>query len=153
MFVMIEKITSDDGWTPPYPEQATVGSAGYDLVSASRDAIVIPPGHRAIIPTGIKIGLGLGVEAQIRSRSGLAAKKGVIVLNSPGTIDPDYRGEIGVILMNFGNEMFPVNRGDRIAQMIISRYERVRFADGILNDTARGSGGFGSTGTKGFDVT
>lgn len=152
MFVKIERIQRDDGSLAPLPEQATIGSAGYDLTSNSRDAIVIPPGHRAVVPTGIKLGLGMGVEAQIRSRSGLAMKKGIMVLNSPGTIDSDYRGEISVILMNFGNELFVINQGDRIAQMVISRYERVRFVEGILDETDRGGGGFGSTGTRSFDV-
>lgn len=152
MFVKIERIEQADGWTPPDPHQATPGSAGYDLVSASRDVIVVLPGHSSMVPTGIKIGLGMGYEAQIRSRSGLAAKKRVMVLNSPGTIDSDYRGEINVIIMNFGTEPFVINRGDRIAQMVVARYERVKFVDGILDDTDRGNGGFGSTGTRAFDV-
>lgn len=152
MFVKIERIRRDDGSLAPTPEQATVGSAGYDLVSASRNVIVIPAGNRAMVPTGIKLALPVGFEAQIRSRSGLAIKQGVMVLNSPGTIDSDYRGEINVILMNFGTNLFVVNYGDRIAQMVIARYERVRFVEGILDDTDRGSSGFGSTGTRAFDV-
>lgn len=152
MFVKIEKIEQPDGWTPPDPKQATVGSAGYDLVSASRDVIICVSGQTVMVPTGIKIGLGMGYEAQIRSRSGLAAAKRVMVLNSPGTIDSDYRGEINVIIMNFGTEPFVINRGDRIAQMVVARYERVKFVDGILDDTDRGNGGFGSTGTRAFDV-
>jgi dUTP pyrophosphatase len=151
MFAKIEKIERD-GWLPPNPERATAGSAGYDLVSASRDVIVLLPGQRVMVPTGVKLGLPVGLEAQIRSRSGLAAKKGVMVLNSPGTIDSDYRGEISVILMNFGTEPFPINQGDRIAQMVIARYERVQFVDGLLDETDRGAGGFGSTGTRAFDV-
>lgn len=161
MFAKIETIEQADGWLPSTPERATSGSAGYDLASASRDVIVLAPGQRALVPTGIKLALPVGYEAQIRSRSGLALKKGVIVLNAPGTIDPDYRGEIGVILMNMGSEPFPINRGDRIAQMVIARYERPEFVEGAIGDftqlrpgtNIRGAGGFGSTGTKQFDVT
>ncbi len=152
MIVKIEKIEQGD-WLPATPQKATVGSAGYDLSSASRDAIVVLPGRRAIIPTGIKVALPAGVEAQIRSRSGLAAKKGVMVLNSPGTIDSDYRGEINVILMNFGTELFVVSQGDRIAQMVFNRYESPIISEGIVDETERGTGGFGSTGTHAFDVT
>ena len=151
MFVKIELIERN-GTVPALPKQATSGSAGFDLCYAGRDDIVIPPGTRAVLPTGVKLALPMGFEAQIRSRSGLAAKEGVMVLNSPGTVDSDYRGEIGVILMNFSPALFVVRHGDRIAQMVISRYERVKFIESALDETDRGDGGFGSTGTKAFDV-
>ena len=153
MFVKIEKIEQPDGWLPSEPDRGSYGAAGYDLSSSSRDVIVCLPGQRVLVPTGLKISLPAGCEAQIRSRSGLALKKGVMVLNSPGTVDSDYRGEIGVILMNFGSEPFVINRGDRIAQMVIARHERVKFIDSILDDTLRADAGFGSTGTKSFDGT
>lgn len=153
MFIKIEKVEQDDGWVPETPKRGSAMSAGYDLASASRDAIVCVPGDRVVVPTGIKIALPAGYEGQVRSRSGLAAKHGIMVLNSPGTIDADYRGEIKVILQNFGTAPFPINRGDRIAQLVIARHERVEFIENVLDETDRGSGGFGSTGTKGFDVT
>ena len=125
------------------------GAAGLDLVAASTaDAdIVLQPGGRALVPTGFAIELPRGYEAQVRPRSGLALNAGVTVLNSPGTIDSDYRGEIGVILINLGSDPFVIKRGTRIAQLIVSPVERVMLAerDG-LEDSARGAGGFGSTG-------
>lgn len=152
MFVKIEYVERE-GVENVVPKRATAGSAGYDLSYCGRDDIVVQPGKSEFIPTGIKIGLPVGYEAQIRSRSGLAARFGVMVLNSPGTIDSDYRGEIKVILQNFGSSLFVVRNGDRIAQMVIARYERPEFVEGILDNTDRSDGGFGSTGTKSFDVT
>ena len=130
------------------PEPATDRSAGVDLVAAVTDPVVLEPGRRALIPTGIAIQLPGGFEAQVRPRSGLAVKHGVTILNSPGTIDADYRGEIGVILINHGEEPFTVTRGMRIAQMVVQPVigAQWREVDG-LDETDRGDGGFGSTGT------
>lgn len=132
------------------PAYATEQSAGMDLMAAIDTPMTIAPGDKALVPTGIAIALPAGFEAQIRPRSGLAAKNGVTVLNTPGTIDADYRGEIKVILINHGKEAFQIERGMRIAQMVIARYEHVAFnLVENLDETTRGSGGFGSTGTKG----
>ncbi|MCB1556290.1 MAG: dUTP diphosphatase [Alphaproteobacteria bacterium] len=129
------------------PTYATAQSAGMDLTAALEEAIELAPGERALIPTGLSIALPAGYEAQVRPRSGLALKHGVTVLNSPGTIDADYRGEIGVILINHGQEDFTIERGMRIAQMVIARHETVHWTVvQELNETARGQGGFGSTG-------
>lgn len=129
------------------PKYATADSAGMDLMAAINAPVTLAPGARAIVPTGIAIALPTGYEAQVRPRSGLAAKNGVTVLNSPGTIDADYRGEVGVILVNLSNEPFTITRGMRIAQMIVAPYSRVEWnACDNLDQTARGSGGFGSTG-------
>ena len=131
------------------PSYATTNSAGMDLLAANFEDIIINPGQRVLVKTGLTIALPEGTEAQIRPRSGLAFKNGVTVLNTPGTIDADYRGEIGVILVNFGEEAFTVTRGMRIAQMIIGRYLRAEFEEvSELDETARGEGGFGSTGVK-----
>ncbi len=130
------------------PAPATDRSAGVDLVAAVTDPVVLEPGRRALIPTGIAIQLPGGFEAQVRPRSGLAVKHGVTVLNSPGTIDADYRGEIGVILINHGDEPFTVTRGMRIAQMVIAPVSRAQWREvDALDETGRGDGGFGSTGT------
>lgn len=127
------------------PSYATEGSAGIDL--RSNMDITIPSGRYALVKTGISIALPKGYEAQIRPRSGLALKSGVTVLNSPGTIDSDYRGEIGVILINHSGHKFIIRRGDRIAQMVIAKYERVELElFYTLQETDRGAGGFGSTG-------
>jgi dUTP pyrophosphatase len=129
------------------PSYQTGGSAGMDLLAAVDGEVVIPPMGRALIPTGLAVSLPPGVEGQVRPRSGLAIRHGVTCLNSPGTIDSDYRGEICVILMNLGGEPFPVRRGDRVAQIVFSRALRARLsvvAD--LDDTERGPGGFGHTG-------
>ena len=129
------------------PAYATADSAGLDLVAAVAGPVVLPPGGRALIPTGLALALPPGFEAQVRPRSGLALKHGVTVLNTPGTIDADYRGEVGVILINHGAEPFTVGRGDRVAQLVLARYERVAWAPADrLPETARGTGGFGSTG-------
>lgn len=129
------------------PFYATEHSAGVDLLSA--EDLVIKPMQRRLVKTGIAIALPEGFEAQVRPRSGLALKNGITVLNTPGTIDADYRGEIGVILINFGEEDFPITKGMRIAQMVIAKYQRVEFnLVEQLSETSRGTGGFGSTGIK-----
>jgi dUTP pyrophosphatase len=133
----------------PLPQYQTALAAGLDLLAAvpADTPVTLAPGARAIIPTGLAIALPTGTEAQVRPRSGLAAKNGVTVLNSPGTIDADYRGEVGVILINHGAEPFAVTRGMRIAQLVIAKVEQAVFHEvGSLDDTARGAGGFGSTG-------
>lgn len=132
------------------PTYATEQSAGMDLTAALEEAIEIDSGERMLIPTGLAIALPVGYEAQIRPRSGLALKHGVTVLNSPGTIDADYRGEISVILANLGKDPFTVERGMRIAQMVIAQHAQVSWeVVEDLDETARGAGGFGSTGTGG----
>lgn len=130
------------------PVYSTPGAAGADLHACLQDTVFIPPGNRALIPTGLRIELPEGYEAQIRSRSGLALKKGAIVLNQPGTIDSDYTGEIGVILINTSNENFYIAHGDRIAQMVIKKVEQFNFVESKdeLKTTKRGAAGFGSTG-------
>ena len=134
----------------PLPSYATSGSAGMDLSAAI--SAVIGPGQRALIPCGFTMELPDGYEAQIRSRSGLARKYGITVANSPGTVDADYRGEIAVLLSNPTGNVFRITRGDRIAQMVVAPFTRVEWepAD-VLSDTARGTGGFGSTGVSGND--
>jgi dUTP pyrophosphatase len=133
----------------PLPSYETIYSAGMDLRAWLEAPIELNPLERAMVPTGLYIELPEGYEAQVRPRSGLAAKKGVTVLNSPGTIDADYRGEIKVIMVNLSNEPFAIQSGDRIAQMIIARHERVEFEEAeILNETKRGAGGFGHTGVN-----
>ena len=133
----------------PLPTYETAGSAGMDLRAAisEGETLVLEPGQRKLIPTGLKIALEPGYEAQVRPRSGLALKHGISAPNSPGTIDSDYRGEIGVILINHGELPFEIKRGDRIAQMVIARYEQARMVEvEAVDETARGGGGFGSTG-------
>ncbi|MFM1888351.1 MAG: dUTP diphosphatase [Flavobacteriaceae bacterium] len=133
----------------PLPQYETQASAGVDLRAYVPNPIVLKPMERALIPTGLYIELPLGVEAQVRSRSGLALKKGISVLNAPGTVDADYRGEIGVILINLSQEDFTVNDGDRIAQLVLARHERATFElVETLSETQRGAGGFGSTGIQ-----
>ncbi|WP_297805312.1 dUTP diphosphatase [uncultured Polaribacter sp.] len=129
------------------PNYETEGAAGMDLRADIEETITLKPLERAIVKTGLFIALPIGFEAQVRPRSGLAAKKGITVLNSPGTVDADYRGEIGVILVNLSNEEFIINDGERIAQLIIAKHERVNWQEvDFLSETERGSGGFGSTG-------
>ncbi len=129
------------------PSYETSASAGMDLRANLDEAIILKPLERAIIKTGLFIALPIGSEAQVRPRSGLAAKKGITVLNAPGTIDADYRGEIGVILVNLSNEDFTVNDGERIAQLVIAQYTQAVWQEvEILEETKRGKGGFGSTG-------
>ncbi|KZD12898.1 dUTP diphosphatase [Oceanibaculum pacificum] len=130
------------------PAYQTEHSAGLDLVAAVAEEVVLAPGARALVPTGLTIALPAGFEAQIRPRSGLALKHGITVLNTPGTIDADYRGEVKVLLINLGQEPFTVRRGERLAQMVVAPVTRIEWrpvAD--LDETARGAGGFGSTGT------
>ncbi|MBL23536.1 MAG: dUTP diphosphatase [Rhodospirillaceae bacterium] len=132
----------------PLPEYATADSAGLDLLPAIDDVLILAPGERTLVPSGLAIALPSGYEAQVRPRSGLAYKNGVTVLNSPGTIDADYRGEIGVILINHGNDAFAIERGMRIAQMIIAPVTQLEWDEvEELPETVRGAGGFGSTGT------
>jgi dUTP pyrophosphatase len=131
----------------PLPSYATVGSAGLDLLAAIDGDLEIPPGTRAAVPTGIAIALPEGYEAQIRPRSGLALNHGITMLNSPGTIDSDYRGEIKVIVINLGEAPFRVTRGMKIAQMVVARHEQIELLETEeLPATSRASGGFGSTG-------
>ena len=133
----------------PLPAYATEMSAGLDLKSDIDEPVILSPLQRAMVPTGIYLALPEGTEAQVRPRSGLAAKYGISVLNAPGTIDADYRGEVKVILVNLSNETFTVNPGERIAQLVLARYERVEWSEvESLDETARGEGGFGSTGRK-----
>lgn len=132
----------------PLPNYATPHSAGLDLRANLDAPIVLAPGQRALIPTGLYLELPEGTEAQVRPRSGLAFKHGVTVLNSPGTIDADYRGEVGVLLINHGHEPFIVNDGERVAQLVVARYVRVTFTESAdLRASERGAGGFGHTGT------
>ncbi|MHC1697840.1 MAG: dUTP diphosphatase [Geobacteraceae bacterium] len=129
------------------PCYMTTHSAGMDLYADVTDEIVLSPGERALIPTGIALELPDGYEVQIRPRSGLALRHGITLVNSPGTIDPDYRGEISVIVINHGTEQFPIKSGDRIAQMVFSRFIRAIFTEVVeLGETSRGEGGFGHTG-------
>ena len=133
----------------PLPKYETEHSAGMDLRANIKEPISIEPLQRALVPTGLFIALETGTEAQIRPRSGLAFKQGLTVLNSPGTIDADYRGEIKVLLVNLSSEVQVIQSGDRVAQMVIARYERASLTQvEILDETARGEGGFGSTGKK-----
>lgn len=131
----------------PLPHYATDGAAGMDIRAHLEGMIVLHTGERALVPTGLYLELPKGVEAQVRPRSGLALKKGITVLNAPGTIDADYRGEVGVILINHSNDPFEITNGERIAQLVFARHEQVLFNQvETLSETDRGSGGFGSTG-------
>jgi len=133
----------------PLPEYETIYSAGMDIRANVPEPSTLKPLQRAIVKTGLFIELPIGYEAQVRPRSGLAAKKGITVLNAPGTIDADYRGEIGVILVNLSNEDFTIENGERIAQLVIAKHERVAWKEvDELEETMRGSGGFGSTGVE-----
>ena len=145
--VKIQRLPHAEGL--PLPAYETAGSAGMDLRAAVPEdqPLTLAPGQRALVPTGLKIAVPLGYEAQVRARSGLALKHGIICPNAPGTIDSDYRGECGVILANIGHEPFVVRRGERIAQLVIARHERADWVEvEELDVTARGAGGFGSTG-------
>ncbi len=131
------------------PHYETIASAGMDLRANIIESITLQPLERTIVKTGLFIELPVGYEAQVRPRSGLAAKKGITVLNAPGTIDADYRGEIGVILVNLSNENFTIENGERVAQMVIAKHERAEWkVVEELSETSRGEGGFGSTGVK-----
>ena len=145
--VRIERLARAEGL--PLPAYETRGSAGMDLRAAvpADQPLTLAPGARALVPTGLKIALEQGYEAQVRPRSGLALKHGITCLNSPGTVDSDYRGEVGVILINHGQDAFVIQRGERIAQMVIAKHEQATMVEvGALDETARGAGGFGSTG-------
>jgi dUTP pyrophosphatase len=135
--------------THSLPEYETIASAGMDLRANLETAVTLKPLERTIIKTGLFIELPIGIEAQVRPRSGLAAKKGITVLNAPGTVDADYRGEIGVILVNLSNEDFTIENGERVAQLVIAKHERAAWQQvEVLGETERGVGGFGSTGLK-----
>lgn len=139
------RIINDSSWDAP--SYATEGSAGVDLKANIKEPITLAPLQRVIVPTGLRIALPKGTEAQVRPRSGLAAKHGITVLNTPGTIDADYRGEVGVILINLSDKDFVINPGERVAQMVLARYERFEWEDvEQLDSTSRGEGGLGSTG-------
>jgi dUTP pyrophosphatase len=142
---MIVKIVNQSN--NPLPEYSTVHSAGMDLRANLAEPIVLKPLERVLVPTGLFIELPVGYEAQIRPRSGLALKTGITVLNSPGTIDADYRGEVGIILINLSNKEFVIEHGERICQMVIARHEHIGWEPvKVLEETVRGAGGFGHTG-------
>lgn len=146
--IKIHKISSDYS-DIPLPEYSTEGSSGLDLRAAVDNDLLIEKGKFALVPTNLRVEIPFGYEIQIRPRSGLAAKHGIGVLNTPGTIDSDYRGEIKVILFNFGNEDFNIKRGDRIAQMVLSKVYKAVFEETLdLEESKRGEGGFGHTGRK-----
>ena len=133
----------------PLPSYGTEGAAGMDLRAAISEDLVLSPGERHLVPTGIAVALPHGFECQVRPRSGLAMKHGISMVNNPGTVDADYRGEVGVILINHGDTPFTITRGERIAQIVIARYERIAWSEvEELPATDRGSGGFGSTGSQ-----
>ena len=135
--------------THSLPEYETIASSGMDLRANLETAVTLKPLERTIIKTGLFIELPIGIEAQVRPRSGLAAKKGITVLNAPGTVDADYRGEIGVILVNLSNEDFTIENGERVAQLVIAKHERAAWQQvEVLGETERSAGGFGSTGVK-----
>ena len=141
------KIVNKSRWPDPF--YATEASAGMDLRADLKEPLTLGPLERALVPTGIFIELPVGYEAQVRPRSGLATKKGITVINSPGTVDADFRGELRVSLVNLSNEPFEVVPGERIAQMVVSKHERVEWEDvEVLSETERGAGGWGSTGSK-----
>lgn len=147
--VKVDFIWLDHGRGLEAPKQQSTGAAGVDLLAAlgASETMTIEPGKRALVPSGMSIALPAGYEAQVRPRSGLAVKHGVTVLNTPGTIDADYRGEIKVILINHGDAPFTIQRGDRIAQMVVAPVSSIEFAlRETLDETKRGEGGFGSTG-------
>ena len=131
----------------PLPAYETAGAAGLDLRAAIAEPLTVPPGRRQLVPTGLALQLPEGFEAQVRPRSGLALRHGVTVLNSPGTVDRDYRGEVSVVLINHGEEPFRIARGDRIAQLVIAPVTQARLVEvDMLDETERGAGGYGSTG-------
>ncbi|SNB45651.1 dUTP diphosphatase [Geobacter sp. DSM 9736] len=145
MLLKIKRTTTDSG--NPLPQYMTPHAAGMDLYAEIREDIVLCPGARALVPTGVAIELPEGYEAQVRPRSGLALRHGLALVNSPGTIDPDYRGEIGVILINLGEESFTIRPGERIAQLVIAPFVRAKIQEvAELDGSERGSGGFGHTG-------
>ncbi|BCB17285.1 dUTP diphosphatase [Bosea sp. ANAM02] len=134
----------------PLPAYETEGAAGLDLRAAIAKSVTLAPGERVLVPTGLAMQLPEGFEGQVRPRSGLALRHGVTVLNAPGTVDSDYRGEVSVVLINHGSETFTVTRGDRIAQLVVAPVAHARLSEvGTLGETARGAGGYGSTGVSG----
>ena len=146
---MMLKVQITNKGRQPLPTYATEQSAGMDLRADVSEPVVLHPMERKLVPTGLHIALPPGFEAQVRPRSGLALKHGITVLNTPGTIDADYRGEIKVLLINFSNQDFVINAGERIAQMVVARHEQVEWVDvEQLDETARGEGGYGHTGVK-----
>jgi dUTP pyrophosphatase len=150
--VVIDCVQLDHGKGLPLPSYESTGAAGMDLYAALPEGgdVILAPGKRQLIPTGLSIALPQGYEAQIRPRSGLAFKHGITLVNAPGTIDSDYRGEIGMLLINLGEEPFTIRRGERVGQMVIAAYVQAEWQAGDgLSETERGSGGFGSTGTGG----
>ncbi len=145
--VLVRRVPGGDDL--PLPDRASPGAAGFDLRARLDSPLVLAPGGRALVPTGVAIALPAGYEAQVRPRSGLAIRSGLTLLNSPGTIDPDYRGEIYVVLVNLGDAPVTVERGDRIAQLVVQPLARVRLEEATsLPATARGAGGFGHTGSR-----
>jgi dUTP pyrophosphatase len=149
MTIKLELKRLDHGQDLPLPAYQSDLAAGLDLLAAVDDGLTLQPGSRALVPTGLAMALPAGYEAQVRPRSGLAAKHGVTVLNTPGTIDADYRGEVKVILINLGDTAFEISRGDRIAQMVIAPVLQAEIEEvEILSETSRGTGGFGSTGQR-----
>jgi dUTP pyrophosphatase len=143
------KRLSDEFSDVPLPDYATEGSAGMDIRAAVKDELIIEPGKVALVPTNLSVEIPKGYEIQVRPRSGLAANHSIGILNSPGTIDSDYRGEVKIILMNFGNQPFAIHRGDRIAQLVVSKVYSARIVETEnLNSSKRGEGGFGHTGKK-----
>lgn len=145
--IVVEFMRTPGNEDLPLPKYETTGAAGMDITAAVTEPVVIKPGERKLIPAGFRMAIPFGYECQVRSRSGLALKKGIVVANAPGTIDSDYRGDVGVILANISNENFTVARGDRIAQMVFAAV-MVTALDTVdkLSETERGAGGFGSTG-------
>jgi dUTP pyrophosphatase len=144
--VAVVRLPDGDGL--PLPAYMTAGAAGADIVAAVADDVLLPPGERALVPTGFSLEVPAGYEVQIRPRSGLALRHGVTLLNSPGTIDSDYRGPVGVILVNLGSAPFVVRRGERIAQLVVAPVVQAAFREAdVLGASTRGAGGFGSTGT------
>ncbi|MBO9421795.1 dUTP diphosphatase [Labrenzia sp. R4_2] len=149
MTIKLEIKRLDHGQDLPLPAYQSDLAAGLDLLAAVENPLWLEPGSRALVPTGLAMSLPAGFEAQVRPRSGLAAKHGVTVLNTPGTIDADYRGEVRVILINLGDTAFEISRGDRIAQMVIAPVLQAEIQEvEILSETSRGTGGFGSTGQR-----
>ncbi|MBP8951180.1 MAG: dUTP diphosphatase [Armatimonadetes bacterium] len=143
--IQVERLPSAEGL--PLPQYETESAAGMDLRAALEEPLVLGPGERCAVPTGLKIALPPGYEAQVRARSGLALKHGIALVNAPGTIDADYRGEVRVILINLGQEPFTINRGDRIAQIVVAPVTRAGWEPVLsVDETSRGAGGFGSTG-------
>ncbi|MGB2866804.1 MAG: dUTP diphosphatase [Bacteroidota bacterium] len=144
---------TDPGRTDiPVPQYATAGSAGMDICAAVDQDLTVKPGETVLIPSGFLLELPQGYEGQVRPRSGLAVKHGIGILNSPGTIDSDYRGELKIILTNFGPAPFTIRRGDRIAQLVINKFERIQWEETHrVNETSRGEGGFGHTGLRNTD--